>query len=147
MGGILYSWQFPHFHALSWNLRHDYTKAGYRMAAATNPRVCTQSSLNHTIGLLLMCSCLAPALDLTTLPFAIITLPVNISFIYLARKFKKNQDASSSRQLFKYSLYYLPVIIILLFCYKKPVSERFDYLSELLKTDLTWFDFPAIFNL
>ncbi len=26
MGGILYAWQFPHFNALSWNLRADYAK-------------------------------------------------------------------------------------------------------------------------
>ena len=25
-GGILYSWQFPHFNALSWNLRVDYSR-------------------------------------------------------------------------------------------------------------------------
>ena len=25
LGGILYSWQFPHFNALSWNLRADYS--------------------------------------------------------------------------------------------------------------------------
>lgn len=31
MGLALYAWQFPHFNALSWNLRPDYAKAGYRM--------------------------------------------------------------------------------------------------------------------
>lgn len=34
---ILYSWQFPHFNALSWNLRPDYSRAGYRMMAVTDP--------------------------------------------------------------------------------------------------------------
>jgi hypothetical protein len=28
MAAILYSWQFPHFHALSWNLRGEYSRAG-----------------------------------------------------------------------------------------------------------------------
>lgn len=31
LGLSLYAWQFPHFNALSWNLRPDYSKAGYRM--------------------------------------------------------------------------------------------------------------------
>ncbi|KAJ3031761.1 UNVERIFIED_CONTAM: Protoheme IX farnesyltransferase, mitochondrial [Siphonaria sp. JEL0065] len=31
MGAILFAWQFPHFNALSWNLRPDYSKAGYHM--------------------------------------------------------------------------------------------------------------------
>ncbi len=30
LAGILYAWQFPHFNSLSWNLRPDYSKAGYR---------------------------------------------------------------------------------------------------------------------
>jgi protoheme IX farnesyltransferase len=147
MGGILYSWQFPHFHALSWNLRHDYTKAGYRMIAATNPRVCTSSSLNHTIGLTLICSWLAPAFDLTTWFFAMNSLPFNLVFIYLAAKFKRNQDAQSSRLLFRYSLIYLPIIIILLFMNKKPVSERIDYLKEFLSQDFTWFNFADFFRI
>ena len=28
LAAILYSWQFPHFNSLSWNLRPDYSKAG-----------------------------------------------------------------------------------------------------------------------
>lgn len=31
LAGLLYAWQFPHFNALSWNLRPDYSRAGYRM--------------------------------------------------------------------------------------------------------------------
>lgn len=37
MAGLLYAWQFPHFNALSWNLRPDYSRAGYRMMSVTNP--------------------------------------------------------------------------------------------------------------
>jgi protoheme IX farnesyltransferase len=37
LGGILYAWQFPHFNALSWNLRKDYEKAGYKMMAVSHP--------------------------------------------------------------------------------------------------------------
>ena len=43
MAAILYAWQFPHFNALSWNLRADYSRAGYRMMSVTNPgkrRIC-----------------------------------------------------------------------------------------------------------
>uniref|UniRef100_V5GLE3 Protoheme IX farnesyltransferase, mitochondrial n=1 Tax=Ixodes ricinus TaxID=34613 RepID=V5GLE3_IXORI len=28
LGALLYSWQFPHFNALSWNLRPDYSRRG-----------------------------------------------------------------------------------------------------------------------
>ena len=29
LAGILFAWQFPHFNSLSWNLRPDYSKAGF----------------------------------------------------------------------------------------------------------------------
>ena len=28
LAGVLYTWQFPHFNSLSWNLRPDYSRAG-----------------------------------------------------------------------------------------------------------------------
>ncbi|KAG8235200.1 hypothetical protein J437_LFUL015294 [Ladona fulva] len=37
MAALLYAWQFPHFNALSWNLRQEYSRAGYRMMAVTDP--------------------------------------------------------------------------------------------------------------
>ena len=32
LAGILYSWQFPHFNALSWNLRGDYSRGKYNFS-------------------------------------------------------------------------------------------------------------------
>lgn len=52
LASILYAWQFPHFNALSWNLRPDYSRAGYRMMAVTNPgEIFTQvrTSVSRTI--------------------------------------------------------------------------------------------------
>ena len=37
LAAILYAWQFPHFNALSWNMRADYSRAGYRMMSVTHP--------------------------------------------------------------------------------------------------------------
>lgn len=130
MGAILYSWQFPHFHALSWNLRNDYARAGYRMISIINPRVCTSSALIHTIALTGMCSILAPLCELTTWNFAIDSLPFNLYFMYLALKFKMNQDSNSSRKLFRYSLIYLPAIILFLFITKFPMNERTNLLNN-----------------
>ncbi|CAG0900039.1 unnamed protein product [Cyprideis torosa] len=82
MGGILYAWQFPHFNALSWNLRPDYSKAGYRMMAVTDPGLCRRVTLRYSFALLAMCSC-APLVDLTTWHFAVDSLPLNVYLIYL----------------------------------------------------------------
>lgn len=124
LGAFLYSWQFPHFHALSWNIRQEYSRAGYRMISILNPRICTSSSLNHTLALAVMCSYLAPVLELTTWNFAIDSIPLNLYFIYLAMKFKQNPDAQSSRKLFRFSLIYLPTIILLMLITKHPLPNQ-----------------------
>ncbi len=93
------------------------------MIAVLNPRICTSSSLSHTVGLTIMCSYLAPILELTTWNFAIDSLPFNLYFVYLALKFKRNADANSSRKLFRYSLAYLPLIMLLMLITKCPVKN------------------------
>lgn len=130
MAAILYSWQFPHFHSLSWNLRAEYSRAGYRMISVLNPRICTSSALSHTIALLVMCSFLSPTLGLTTWNFAIDSLPFNLYFIYLAAQFKRHSDAQSSRKLFRYSLIYLPMVILLMLITKYPTSEKIHDLEK-----------------
>ena len=53
LGGILYTWQFPHFNALSWNLRPDYSRAGYRMMSVTDPELCKRVALRYANILML----------------------------------------------------------------------------------------------
>lgn len=82
MSGILYAWQFPHFNALSWNLRPDYSRAGYRMMAVTNPDLCRKTTVRYTVALTGLCY-LAPVLDVTNWWFALASTPLNASFLYL----------------------------------------------------------------
>ena len=51
LGGILFTWQFPHFNSLSWNLRPDYSRAGYRMMSVTDPELCKRVALRY-VGIL-----------------------------------------------------------------------------------------------
>lgn len=118
MAGLLYAWQFPHFNALSWNLRPDYSRAGYRMMSVTNPGLCRRVALRYT-GVILALSCAAPYLDLTNPWFALESLPLNGYFAYLAYKFYKQSDSSSSRKLFRFSLIHLPALMLLLLVNKK----------------------------
>ncbi|KAJ8890383.1 hypothetical protein PR048_009891 [Dryococelus australis] len=82
MAGILYAWQFPHFNALSWNLRPDYSRAGYRMMSVTNPGLCRRTALRYTVGLAGL-SFATPVLDVTTWTFAVGSLPLNGYFMVL----------------------------------------------------------------
>lgn len=115
---ILYTWQFPHFNALSWNLRPDYSRAGYRMMSVTDPGLCRRTTLRYTIALCGV-SAAAPLLDVTNVWFLLESVPLNAYFTYLAYKFYKESDSSSSRKLFRFSLLQLPALMILLLINKK----------------------------
>ena len=45
LAGILYAWQFPHFNGLSWNLRGDYSRAGYRVMCVTDEGLCRRTTM------------------------------------------------------------------------------------------------------
>ncbi|CAI5441709.1 unnamed protein product [Caenorhabditis angaria] len=114
LAAILFSWQFPHFNGLSWNLRGDYSRAGYRVMCVTNERLCRITSIRHSLALLGLCSIAAPLTGLTTMTFAIDSLPVNAYLVYLSYKFYKAPDAKNSRKLFFYSLLHLPLCMLLM---------------------------------
>ncbi|KAF4519748.1 hypothetical protein B566_EDAN010341 [Ephemera danica] len=136
LAGLLYAWQFPHFNALSWNLRPDYSRAGYRMMSVTHPgkihevgfgtptecndvpELCRRTALRYSVAIMGL-SCAAPLLDVTTWTFAIDSLPVNAYLVYLAWRFYKESDSKSSRKLFRYSLIHLPALLALLLISKK----------------------------
>ncbi|XP_069510649.1 protoheme IX farnesyltransferase, mitochondrial [Ambystoma mexicanum] len=123
LGGILYSWQFPHFNALSWNLREDYSRGGYCMMSVTHPDLCRRVALRHSLALIGL-STLAPALDVTTWTFPIISLPINLYISYLGFRFYRAADRGSARKLFFCSLWHLPMLLLLMFTCKKSVVGK-----------------------
>ncbi|KAL4714116.1 hypothetical protein ACJJTC_008470 [Scirpophaga incertulas] len=118
LGALLYSWQFPHFNALSWNLRPDYSRAGYRMMAVTDPALCRRVALRHT-GVITGICLASTYLDVTNMWFALESLPLNIYFMYLAWDFYRKSDSASSRRLFRFSLLHLPALMLLMLVNKK----------------------------
>ena len=118
LGAIMFAWQFPHFCALSWNIRHDYSRAGYRMMAAEDPDLCRRVSLRYSVALATLCP-LAPALDLTTWLFAADSLPLNAGLVWLAWRFYRDGDSKSSRRLFHFTLVHIPALMVLMLISKK----------------------------
>nr|XP_026265201.1 protoheme IX farnesyltransferase, mitochondrial [Urocitellus parryii] len=120
LGGILYSWQFPHFNALSWGLREDYSRGGYCMMSVTHPGLCRRVALRHCLALTGL-SVAAPVLDITTWTFPFISLPINLYIAYLGFRFYVDADRKSSRKLFFCSLWHLPLLLLLMLtCKRRP---------------------------
>ncbi|XP_020821659.1 protoheme IX farnesyltransferase, mitochondrial [Phascolarctos cinereus] len=118
LGGILYSWQFPHFNALSWGLREDYSRGGYCMMSVTHPAMCKRVALRHCLALIAL-SVMAPILKVTTWTFPIISFPINLYISYLGFRFYKDSDRISSRKLFFCSLWHLPLLLLLMLTCKQ----------------------------
>uniref|UniRef100_A0A1B6GJ74 Protoheme IX farnesyltransferase, mitochondrial n=2 Tax=Cuerna arida TaxID=1464854 RepID=A0A1B6GJ74_9HEMI len=136
LAGLLYAWQFPHFNALSWNLRPDYSRAGYRMMSVTNPGLCRRTALRYT-ALIVPLAASASWLDLTNHWFLYESLPLNAYFLFLAWRFYKNSDSSSSRKLFHFSLIQLPVLMLLLLVNKKHWHKKKEEESKGLSSMAT----------
>ncbi|CAL8094021.1 unnamed protein product [Orchesella dallaii] len=123
LAGVLYAWQFPHFNALSWNLRNDYNKAGYKMMAISHPELCRKTSLRYSLSLIAISS-LAPVCNVTSWTFVIDSLPLNGYLAYLAYRFYQEGDSASSRKLFRFSLIHLPTLILLMMVSKKAYTDK-----------------------
>jgi protoheme IX farnesyltransferase len=123
LGYILFAWQFPHFNSLSFNIRDDYAKAGYRMMAVDNPLLNASVSLRYSLSLFPACFLLSYFGTVDN--FFILTSSIPNAFMsWKAYKFyrcyENKEDANS---LFFSSLYYLPTIIILMLIHKREWSS------------------------
>ena len=117
MAAILYAWQFPHFNSLSWNHRGDYSRAGYQMMAVTNPGLCRRVALRYCFATIPICM-MAPYCGLTTWWFAFDSLLVNSFLCYRGWQFYHNPNFQTSRRLFYFTLFHLPLLMAFLFLNK-----------------------------
>lgn len=113
----LYAWQFPHFNSLSWNLRADYSKAGYRMMSVIDPSLNARVSLRYAIALFPISAAFCYYGVTSWLFFATSSI-INSYMAAMALLFWKHSDNQRARSLFFSSLVHLPVFLVLLMAHK-----------------------------
>jgi protoheme IX farnesyltransferase len=123
LSAIMFCWQFPHFNALSWNLRNDYDRAGYKMMCFVNPRLCRHTTLRYSLLLTAICAG-SPLTGASEAVFVIDSGVLNAYLCYLSWEFYKNPDAKTSRSLFRYSLIHLPLLMIFLLISNQMVKSK-----------------------
>ncbi len=109
--GILFFWQIPHFHALSWLYRDDYIRAGLPLLAACDPD--GQRTARHALGFAaaLVPVSLTPALvGLGGNGYLVVAALLGGLFVLLAALFLQRRTERRARSLFVGSLIYLPVV-------------------------------------
>ena len=108
--GIVFLWQLPHFHALSWLYRNDFARAGLPLVATRDP------DGRRTAAQALLCTAALVPLSLTptlvgmTGPQHVAVAGVlGVLFLVLAVRFLARRSEARARALFVGSLLYLPL--------------------------------------
>lgn len=122
---VLFCWQFPHFNALSWNLRAEYARAGYKMASVLNPKLNCRVALRYSLALIPI-TLLAPLVGLTSPLFALTGNLINLPLIFQAFRFWRDPQRKSARTLFFATLIHLPLFMTFLFIHRQKKSKDED---------------------
>lgn len=113
--GILFFWQLPHFLALAWMYRDDYRQGGLKMLGVSDPsgRQTRHQSVLYALALL-PTSLLPVVLGLTGVAYALAALILTATYVLSALRFAYRADVPTARDLFRVSLLYLPLLLMLL---------------------------------
>jgi protoheme IX farnesyltransferase len=91
------------------------------MMSVTHPDLCRRVALRYSAGCIAICT-LAPVVGVTDWAFALDSLPLNAGLTFLAWKFYRDANSSSSRKLFRFTLIHLPLLLTLMFISKKSTT-------------------------
>lgn len=113
--GILFFWQLPHFLALAWLFREDYRRGGLRMLGVVDPtgRQTTNQAVLYALALV-PTSLLPVVLGLGGPAYAVVALALSLAYVGSAVRFWLRTDSPAARGLFRTSLLYLPLLLLLL---------------------------------
>ena len=109
---IVFLWQLPHFFAIAWMYRDDYSRAGFRMIS-TDDRSGERSASQSVFFciLLLVIAGLPAFLGIASFVYLAIELLLGGLFIAVAMRFLRMRTPSAARSLFIASIVYLPVLL------------------------------------
>ena len=113
--GIVFLWQLPHFLAIAWMFRDDYTRAGFAMLPVLEPdgRSTARQALAYAAALVPVS--LAPTLfRLTGALYFGGALILGVAFLWLTFRFARTRSMQDARRLFFGSIIYLPLVWILM---------------------------------
>jgi heme o synthase len=109
---ILLLWQLPHFFAIAWMYRDDYSRAGFRMMSSDDRSGERSASQSVFFCILLLVIAGLPAfLGVVTVVYLAIELALGGLFIAVAMRFLKKPTPAAARLLFVASILYLPLLL------------------------------------
>ena len=113
--GILFFWQFPHFHAIAWMYREDYERGGIKMLAVVQPDGKAVGRQVIVSLLLLVPITLAPTfMRMAGKVYFVAALLLGLSFLYFGIYMYKERSYSRARHLLLASVLYIPLLFAFL---------------------------------
>ena len=109
---IVFLWQLPHFFAIAWMYREDYSRAGFRMISGDD--LSGERSASQSVFfciLLLVIAGLPGFLGIASFVYLAIELLLGGLFIAVAMRFLRMRTPSAARSLFIASIVYLPLLL------------------------------------
>ncbi|HEY6245058.1 MAG TPA: heme o synthase [Pyrinomonadaceae bacterium] len=112
---ILFLWQFPHFLAIAWMYREDYSRAGILMLPVVEPdgRVTAQQIVLYTL-MLIPVSLLPTVLGISGRFYFFGAIVLGLLFLYSSIRAAFSMSRQQARQLLLASVLYLPLLFILM---------------------------------
>ena len=109
---IVFLWQLPHFFAIAWMYREDYSRAGFRMISSDDRSGERSASQSVFFCILLLVIAGLPAfLGIANSVYLAIELFLGGVFTAVAMRFLRMRTQSAARSLFIASIVYLPVLL------------------------------------
>lgn len=109
--GIMFFWQFPHFHAIATMYREDYGRASIRMLPVIEPdgKSTARQIVGYTIALVAI-SVLPTLLGFSGWVYLAGAVVFGAWFLHASLKTAKEMTRDQARQLLKVSVIYLPLL-------------------------------------
>jgi protoheme IX farnesyltransferase len=112
---MVFLWQFPHFMAIAWMYREDYSHAGYLVLPKGDRRELFVFWQSFVVSLLLIPLSLIPAIaGESGLVYSAGALLSGFIFSYYGARFAFCRSNVAARQLLSASIVYLPAVFILM---------------------------------
>jgi heme o synthase len=109
---IVFLWQLPHFFAIAWMYREDYSRAGFRMISGDDRSGERSASQSVFFCILLLVIAGLPAfLGIVNFVYLGLELVLGGLFTAVAMRFLRMRSASAARSLFIASIVYLPLLL------------------------------------
>lgn len=115
LGAILFFWQFPHFYAIAWMYRDDYSRAGIQMLPVIEPDgASTARQILLYSAILIPVSILPNWLGMTGNLYALGAIALGLLFLYSGIRVALDRTRVRARRVLLASVVYLPVLYALM---------------------------------